>query len=119
MAATSVLIVEDEPIVSLDLEQTLDGMGYRVVGIADTGTKAVALTNEHKPDVILMDVFLKGDIDGSEASNRIHRSLGTPVVFLTAYSDADTIRRVKESEPRGFLTKPYEPNALRAAIEIA
>ncbi|MBC7944934.1 MAG: EAL domain-containing protein [Burkholderiales bacterium] len=114
-----ILVVEDEAIVALDLEQQLLEMGYEVCGSADNDADAIALARQHRPDLVLMDIVIKGDMDGVETARHIGHGLQIPVVFLTAYSDARTVERAASTAPHGYLTKPFEPKALRAAIEVA
>ncbi|MEO8359151.1 MAG: response regulator [Vicinamibacteria bacterium] len=115
----SILIVEDEAIVALDIRQMLGELGYEVVASTPTGEEAVILAQELKPSVVLMDIHLARKMDGIEAANRIRKQSGTPVVFLTAFADAETLERAKLSEPFGYLIKPFDARYLRTAIEIA
>ncbi len=119
MKNSSVLVVEDDRVVSRDIQNLLRRAGYVVLGSAVTGEEAVALALELKPDAILMDIRLEGAMDGIEAAKAITRQRPTPVVFLTAYADDETLRRAGESEPFGYLIKPFEETQLKAAIEIA
>lgn len=119
MRACSILIVEDEQIVSLDLQQNLEEMGYSVAGATDNGEDAVALARKLKPSVVLMDIMLRGKMDGIEAAKHIGRGLRIPVIFLSAYGDPRTVQRAVTSAPYGFLTKPFQSKELRAAIEVA
>lgn len=114
----SILIVEDEQIIALDLQQTLEKMGYEVVATADNAFDAVALAQQLRPSVVLMDVMLKGDIDGIQAGKDI-QLLAIPVIYLTAFSDNLTIHQAAETLPYGFLTKPYRQAELEAAINVA
>ena len=115
----SILIVEDEQIVALDLQEELEAMGYRVVGTAAAGAEAVDIAREQRPDVVLMDVVLRGSVDGIQASEQISRTLKIPVIFLTAYSDDATVGRAARTAPYGFVTKPYQSRDLRAVLEVA
>ncbi len=119
MRASTILIVEDESVVALDLQLRLQAWGYQVVGTADTADQAVALASQFHPDLTLMDVMLRGDADGIHAAGRLHRELGTPVLFLTSFSDADTVQRAARTAAYGYVTKPYQPRELRAGIEVA
>ena len=119
MANTRILIVEDESIVAKDIQTSLTGLGYTVVGIVAFGEEAVERVGELKPDLILMDVMLKGAMDGIEAAERIRREHSVPVVYLTAYTDDDTLRRAKVTEAFGYLLKPFEDRELRTTIEMA
>jgi len=118
-AEKKVLIVEDEGLVAMTLEETLRRIGYSVVGIAMNGEEAMALTAERQPDVVLMDIHLQGEMDGIEAAQKIKGQFGTPIIFLTAYSDDETIRRVVLAEASGYLVKPINTRELFAAIESA
>lgn len=114
-----ILIVEDEGIVAADLQDRVVSLGYDVVGIAGTGEAAVELAREHEPDAILMDILLKGPMDGIEAANLIRESLHIPIVFLTANSDRETLERAKLAEPFGFLLKPFVEQEIRTTLEVA
>ncbi|MCM2972929.1 two-component system response regulator [Larsenimonas suaedae] len=113
------LIVEDEAIVAEDLAEQLIGLGYDVCGIADNGEEAIKLANDHLPQLVLMDVVIKGDIDGIETAARMNRDHDLAIIFLTAYSDSETVRRATETAPYGFLTKPYQIKEIKAALDIA
>ncbi len=116
--AHKILIVEDEAVIAMDLEQRLANMGYEVVGIAASGERALALSRQHQPDLVLMDVMIKGPEDGVQTAQRIVAEQDVPVVFLTAYGDKTTLARAKESMPYGYLTKPFRPADLRTTIEV-
>jgi DNA-binding NtrC family response regulator len=118
-APVEVLVVEDEAIVAMELEQRLQSLGYRVAGPFDRGEDAVARAREAPPGLVLMDIHLAGDMDGIEAAEEIRTATGRPVVFLTAYSDDETLRRAKETSPFGYVVKPFEERDLYAAIEVA
>ena len=118
-AEKRILIVEDEGLVAMTLEETLKRIGYVAVGIAMSGEEALTLTRDRQPDVILMDIHLHGEMDGIETAHKIKGSYGTPVIFLTAYSDDETIRRVVQTESSGYLVKPINTRELFAAIESA
>ncbi|WP_157266028.1 ATP-binding response regulator [Azohydromonas aeria] len=115
----SILIVEDEAVIALDLQCQLEDMGYRVLGPAESGPQALALAAQERPDLVLMDIRIQGPIDGIETAARLGRVGGPPVVFLTSHSDDDTVAQAARTSPSGFLTKPFEGRALRAAIEMA
>src|SRR5262245_19443249 len=114
-----VLIVEDESLIAMELETYLGDFGLDVVGVADTGDGAIDLAAKHRPDLLMMDVMLKGAMDGIEAARRIRAALDIPVVFLTAYGDEATLERAKSTAPYGYLLKPYRPDSLRAAVMVA
>ena len=119
MSRRHILVVEDEPIVALDLQQRLRKMGYRVPRVAVTGEEAVAAARDAPPDLVLMDINLDGEIDGVEAAARIREHQPIPVVYLTAYSNDVTLERAKVTEPHGYLLKPFEERELQTTIEIA
>ncbi|GEM_PF-628439 len=114
-----IMVVEDERITALDLKRRLESFGYHVPPIASTGAEAILRAAETRPDLILMDIMLKGPIDGITAAQQIRLTCDIPTVFLTAYSDEATIERAKETQPLGYLLKPFEEGSLRSTIEIA
>ncbi|PIR23217.1 MAG: hybrid sensor histidine kinase/response regulator [Deltaproteobacteria bacterium CG11_big_fil_rev_8_21_14_0_20_45_16] len=115
---TSILIVEDENISAMNLERKLERLGYSISGIASSAKSAVQQASEKHPNLVLMDIALKGNKDGIDASRKI-QELDIPVVYLTALSDDLTIRRVQETDPFGFLIKPVEEKSLHVTIEMA
>jgi len=127
VAKTKILIVEDESIVAMDLEDRLKSLGYSVVAVAASGEEAIQKATETDPDVVLMDIQLKGpapslskgDLDGIEAAQEIRACFDIPVVYLTALADDDTLRRAKIMEPFGYILKPFEDRELHETIEIA
>jgi len=121
-AATStaqILVVEDERIVAKDITSSLERLGYGVTGIASSGEEAVRMVGDKPPDLILMDVVLKGDIDGIDAAEHIRKQYDVPVIYLTAYADSTTLERAKGTVPYGYLLKPWQERELRTVIEIA
>jgi PAS domain S-box-containing protein len=116
---TQILVVEDEPIVSLDLQQRLQKMGYRVPVVVASGEEAIESTQDSTPDLVLMDINLHGEMDGVEAAEQIRARHQVPVVYLTAYSNDQTLSRAKITEPFGYLLKPFEERELQTTIEIA
>jgi len=119
MAAKRILIVEDESIVREDLRDMLEDLGYAIVGVAVTGRDAVAKARELRSDLVLMDIQLKGEMDGIEAAQQIRKELALPVVFLTAFADETTIARAAAACPFGYLIKPFKDRSLRATVEVA
>ncbi|WP_353117154.1 response regulator [Nitratidesulfovibrio sp.] len=115
----SIVIVDDEQIVALDIRRTLERLGYAVPAMAADGEEAVRMAGELRPDLVLMDIRLRGPMDGIEAAGRIAAQYGVPVVFLTAFSDAATLERAKACGPFGFLVKPFEERELHSTIEVA
>jgi len=114
-----IMIVEDERIVALDLKTALEYLGYSVVKIASTGKDAIEHAERLKPDLILMDINLQDEIDGTEAALRIREKLKIPVIFLTAYAEEKTLKRAELSFPYGYLLKPFELRELEATIRIS
>ncbi|MCU1229417.1 MAG: Blue-light-activated protein [Acidobacteria bacterium] len=114
-----ILIVEDETIVAMDIAMTLRRLGYDVVGMAGSGADAVDSARRLSPDLVLMDIRIRGAMDGIEAATAIQRERPTPIVFLTAHADADTVERAKSASPHGYLVKPFDERALHRAVEIA
>ncbi|MCB9194766.1 MAG: response regulator [Flavobacteriales bacterium] len=119
MSKTNVLVVEDESIVSKDIQYSLKKLGYNVVGAAATGEKAIELAGELNPDIILMDIMLKGDITGIEASAEIKEKFHIPIIFLTAYADENTLSKAKVTEPYAYIIKPFKEIDLHTSIEMA
>ena len=116
---TRILVVEDEPIIALDLRQRLELLGYVVAGVVDTGEEAVCKTADQVADLILMDINLAGEMDGVDAAHQIRREHPIPIIFLTASSSPATLERAKLTEPAGFLLKPFENRKLETIIPIA
>lgn len=119
MPKTNVLVVEDESIVSKDIQHSLKKLGYNVVGAAATGEKAIQLAQESKPDIVLMDIMLKGDMNGIEAAEQIRTTMNIPVIYLTAYADEGTLARAKVTEPCGYIIKPFKEIDIHTSIEMA
>ena len=119
MDKIKVLIAEDENLVARDTENMLLNFGYEVLGIAATGEKTVSLAGELSPDLVLLDIRLKGKMDGVEAAVRIRELYGIPSIFVTAHADEDTLQRAKLAGPIGYLLKPFEERELRMAVETA
>lgn len=119
MTKISVLVVEDESIVSKDIQLTLKKLGYEVVGSATTGENAVELALSLEPDVILMDIMLKGAMSGVEAAESIQKEISVPIIFLTAYADDVTLNKAKKIRPYGYIIKPFKQMDLHTTIEIA
>jgi PAS domain S-box-containing protein len=114
-----ILVVEDEGIVATDIERCLEDSGFEVAAIAASADDALLEASRHSLDLVLMDIRIQGDMDGIEAGHRLHQRYGLPIVYLTAHGDRDTIERAKKTEPHGFLLKPFKPNELASAVEIA
>ncbi len=114
-----ILIVEDESIVALHIENSLKTLGYTVSGIASSGEEAIEKAGNTHPDLVLMDIVLKGEIDGIGAAEHIRDHFDIPVVYLTAFGDENTLQRAKVTEPFGYILKPFKERELYIAIEIA
>ncbi len=117
--AKRILVVEDEGIIAMELAHTLRDFGYAVVGTAADDAEALALAEREQPDLVMMDIVLRGPVDGIETARRLREARDLPVVFLTAYGDASTLERAKQAAPYGYLLKPYRREELRAAVETA
>jgi two-component system response regulator LytT len=119
MGKINVLVVEDESIVSKDIQNSLTKLGYSVVGAASSGEKAIDLAGSLNPDIILMDIMLKGEMNGIEAAEQIRNELKIPIIFLTAYADNATLSKAKITEPYGYIIKPFKEIDLHTTIEMA
>ncbi len=111
-----VLIVEDERILSLNIKRYLSRFGHEICGTAENADEAVDLAGRHRPELILMDVRLKNGTDGIDAALRIRSFMDCPILFTTAFSDADSIRRIRAIERSERLSKPYDLAGLAAAV---
>ncbi len=114
-----VLVVEDEYVVAKDVQDSLSSLGYAVPALASSGEDAIQKAEETRPDLVLMDIKLAGDMDGVEAADEIWHRFNIPVVYLTGNSDRSTLQRAKVTEPFGYVLKPFEDEELHAAIEMA
>lgn len=119
MKSTKILLVEDETIVARDIEHMLRELGYKVVSVLADGLQSVEASKKLKPDIVLMDIRLKGEIDGIDAAHQIYNELNIPVVYITAHADTNTVKRAKITEPFGYILKPFDEKELQTAIEIA
>ena len=118
-APARVLIVEDEAIAALDLERRVRAIGHSVVGSADSAALAIQCVREQRPDLVLMDIRLKGERDGVSVAEEIRRELDVPTVFLTAFSDRQTVGRAVTVEPLGYVVKPVDDRSLEIAMDVA
>ncbi|MCX6136634.1 MAG: PAS domain S-box protein [Ignavibacteriales bacterium] len=114
-----ILVVEDEQIVAKDIRRRLEALGYEVVDIVASGEDAIVSARTHKPNLVLMDIMLRGKMDGVQAAEEIRARMDIPVIFLTAYSDQETLDRAKITQPFGFILKPFEERELHSSIEMA
>jgi diguanylate cyclase (GGDEF)-like protein len=119
MAKTRILVVEDEYLVGRDIQNMLLRLGHEVAGIVPTGEEALTLIRERPPDLVLMDIILKGGLDGIETAKTIKDEFSIPIIFLTAYADEITLSKAKFADPLGYLLKPFEMRELQTAIELA
>jgi diguanylate cyclase (GGDEF)-like protein len=119
LPVVSILIVEDEAIVAEDLKETVTRLGYAVLGIASEGVEAIAKAEALRPHLVVMDVGLRGEIDGIQTARVIQEKLYVPVIFLTGHSDPETLQRAVLTGPLGYIVKPFQEVELRCAIEVA
>lgn len=119
MSGERMLIVEDEKIVAIDLVQTLRRMGFDVIKAVNTGEKAIQIAARQKPDLVLMDILLQGDMNGIEATREIQKNNDIPIVYITAHTDEHTFKQAKATAPYGYIIKPVEERELKTTIEVA
>ena len=118
MSTAKIFIVEDEAIVAESLNDQLEALGYIVTGNAPSGEEALRNIKNNLPNLVLMDIMLEGEMDGVETAQQIRELYGIPVIFLSAYSDSETLGRAKLTEPFGYLIKPYKDRELHTTLEI-
>lgn len=119
MTRDRIMIVEDEKIIAQHIKSILNGIGFDISGVTDTGEDAVMMAGRDLPDLVLMDNKLRGEMDGAEAGKMIWKNLGIPIIFLTAFSDAEILERSKEAEPLGYIVKPFSGKDLEPTIKMA
>ena len=119
MTSHSILIVEDENITAMELQERLKSWNYHVAAIASNGRQAIQNASELHPDLILMDIILKGDLDGIDTAEQIQATLDIPIVYVTAYADQQTLQRAKISTPYGYVLKPFDERELQIVLEMA
>ncbi len=119
MAKPRVMIVEDEYIIGADLKNDLEDLGYIVTGLVESGEKAVRKADKDRPDIILMDIVLNGEMDGIEAAEQIRSYLHIPIIFVTSFLDQERLERAKMTLPFGYVLKPVNPRELKLTIEMA
>jgi PAS domain S-box-containing protein len=119
MSKANIFIVEDSFIVALHLQTTLENEGYKVIGKSDSGEDALKFIEQKRPDLVLMDIMLTGQLDGIQTAAIIKSKFNLPVIYITALTDSDTIQRAKVTEPYGYLTKPFEDREIFTVIEMA
>ena len=114
-----IMVVDDEVIITTQLQEVLIAEGYDVIGMATTGEDAITMASERQPDLLLLDIKMTGEMDGIATAEVVQNELDIPVVFVSAFADEDILHRAKHLEPFGYVVKPVEPKQLKAAIEIA
>ena len=119
MTKADILIVEDDRIVAEDIKISLKKLGFGVSGIVSSGEEALKSVETEHPDLVLMDIILEGEMNGTEAAGQVQTLFNIPVVYVTAYADEDMLARAKITEPFGYIVKPFEDIELNSAIEIA
>ena len=117
--ADRIVIVEDEHITAEDLAEILKGLGYEVSAVVSSGADAIREVETNPPDLVLMDIRIKGDMDGAETARILRERFDVPVVYLTAHADRDILERAKHSRPMGYIVKPFHESELHASVEIA
>jgi CheY-like chemotaxis protein len=113
------MIVEDEWTVAEDIKISLQNLGYAISSVTSSGKEAIQKAEEDRPDLVLMDIVLQGEMDGIEAANQIRSRFNIPIVYLTAYADEKILERARITEPFGYIVKPFVNEDLKIAIEIA
>ena len=119
MANSKVMIVEDESIISLHIKGSLLRLGYSISGVAASGEAALRKIETTPPDLVLMDIHLKGDMNGIEVSKKIESDFQIPVIYLTANADSVTFQEAKQTSPHSYIIKPFQEKELGMAIELA
>lgn len=113
------LIIEDEILIAEELKERLSRLGYSVIGAVDSADEGIAIATRELPDVVLMDIRLRGGKDGIQAAREIRQQVDLPIVYVTAYSDPLTVERVKRTDHDGFILKPFHRHDLQSTIQIA
>lgn len=115
----NIMVVEDEGIVARDIGQRLTKMGYNVVAVVDSGEAALEKASGTQIDLVLMDIILKGDLDGTQTARQLYERHHVPIIYLTAHADQATLQRAKETQPFGYVVKPFQEQDLKTSIEMA
>jgi len=113
------LIVEDEILIAEELRERLSRLGFSVIAAVDTADEGIAIATRERPDLVVMDIRLKGEKDGIQAAGEIRAQVDVPIVYLTAHSDRLTVERAKATEHDGFILKPFQRRELQTTIEVA
>lgn len=116
---TQIMIVEDERLVAHDIAELLKDEGYAIAAIASNAKEAIAKISEILPDLVLLDIRIKGELDGVNIAEHIQSFYAIPVIFLTAFSDPETLKRAQATQPMGYVIKPFQPQQLVASVKIA
>ncbi len=119
MANSKIMVVEDEWVTADDLRMSLQSLGYTVTSTVSSGEEAIKNAEKDRPDLVLMDIVLKGKMDGIEAASQIRSCYDIPIIYLTAYADEKILERARVTEPFGYIVKPFVNEDLKIAIEIA
>ncbi len=119
METINILIVEDEPIIALDLKRSLTKLDYNVLETLESGEEALEFVDQELPDLILMDIQLEGDLDGIDTAHMISKKYPIPIIFLTSNTDARTFNRAKLTQPHAYLSKPFRVNDIKHSIDLA
>ena len=113
------LIVEDETLIAEELRERLSRLGFSVIASVDSADDGVAIATKEEPDLVLMDIRLRGEKDGIQAAREIRSKVDLPIVYISAYSDRHTVERAKKTEHDGFILKPFHRGELQSTIEVA
>src|SRR5690242_3574878 len=113
------LIIEDETLIAEELKERLSLLGFSIIAAVDTAAEGIEIATRQNPDLVLMDIRLKGKKDGIQAAAEIRRQVDVPIVYLTAYSDQITVERAKSTEHDGFILKPFYRGELQSTIDVA
>jgi CheY-like chemotaxis protein len=113
------LVVEDETLIAEELKERLERFGFSVIAVVDTADEGIEIATSQRPDLVLMDIRLKGQKDGVQAATEIRQRVDVPVIYLTAYSDRPTLDRAKHTDPYGYILKPFHERELQVTIELA
>jgi DNA-binding NarL/FixJ family response regulator len=114
-----ILIVEDEPLIAEDLRFILNSINYKVIGVAQDSLKAMDYISNRRPDIVLLDISIKGHKDGIDIANTLNEEYNIPFIYLTSYADKDTVERAKHTMPYGYIVKPFDEKDLLSSIEMA
>jgi CheY-like chemotaxis protein len=118
MKKTKIIIVEDNNIIALDLKHSLEKLGYEIIAVVTSGEEALAQTLELKPDLVIMDIKLRDNMDGIEVARSIHTKECIPILFVSAYGDNETIQRAEKCADKiGYIVKPYNNDQLFSSVE--